>query len=180
MTWDEVEAKALGRNTKVVLDENGMKVNTQLTDYGKKFMGRFGLPVWMGIKKVVFNDPATIVFWADGTKTVVKCSELDIFDCEKGLAMAVASKLYGDEFHTTFRKALKEAEITPDRQYQKQEQRAKKMCDGVKGPKCEKCEYNGLNHHGECVITRSFASGVSAGAIVFNDIFGGRNTNEQN
>lgn len=25
------------------------------------------------IKKVIFNDPATIVLWNDGTKTVVKC-----------------------------------------------------------------------------------------------------------
>lgn len=24
------------------------------------------------IKDVIFNDPATIVYWADGTKTVVK------------------------------------------------------------------------------------------------------------
>lgn len=27
------------------------------------------------IKNVIFNDPATIVFWKDGTKTVVKCQK---------------------------------------------------------------------------------------------------------
>ena len=32
-----------------------------------------------GIKKVIFNDPATIVLWDDGTKTVVKCSEGDTY-----------------------------------------------------------------------------------------------------
>ena len=32
------------------------------------------------IKNVIFNPPATIVFWSDGTKTAVKCSEKDIFD----------------------------------------------------------------------------------------------------
>lgn len=47
------------------------------------------------IKNVVFNDPATIVFWSDGTKTVVKCGENDIYDPEKGLAMAVAKKYLG-------------------------------------------------------------------------------------
>lgn len=41
------------------------------------------------IKKVIFNDPATIVFWKDGTKTVVKRQEGAKFDPEKGLAMAI-------------------------------------------------------------------------------------------
>ena len=47
------------------------------------------------IKKVIFNDPATIVIWDDGTKTVVKCCEGDEFDPEKGLAMAVSKKALG-------------------------------------------------------------------------------------
>lgn len=47
------------------------------------------------IEKVIFNDPATIVFWSDGTKTIVKCSKDDTFDKEKGLAMAVCKKLLG-------------------------------------------------------------------------------------
>lgn len=42
------------------------------------------------IKKVIFNDPATIVFWKDGTKTIVKCQEGATFDPEKGLAMAIS------------------------------------------------------------------------------------------
>lgn len=41
------------------------------------------------INKVIFNDPATIVFWKDGTKTIVKCQEGAEFDPEKGLAMAI-------------------------------------------------------------------------------------------
>ena len=49
------------------------------------------------IKEVIFNDPATIVFWTDGTKTVVKCQEGDIFDPEKGLTMAIAKKAYGNK-----------------------------------------------------------------------------------
>ena len=49
------------------------------------------------IKNVIFNDPATIVFWEDGTKTVVKCQDGDEFDPEKGLAMAIAKKAYGNK-----------------------------------------------------------------------------------
>lgn len=49
------------------------------------------------IKKVVFNNPATIVLWTDGTKTVVKCQNDEIFDPEKGLAMAIAKKAFGNK-----------------------------------------------------------------------------------
>ena len=49
------------------------------------------------IKNVIFNDPATIVFWEDGTKTVVKCQDGDEFDPEKGLAMAIVKKAYGNK-----------------------------------------------------------------------------------
>lgn len=48
------------------------------------------------ITKVIFNDPATIVYWSDNTKTVVKCQKGDKFDPEKGLAMAIAKKYYGN------------------------------------------------------------------------------------
>lgn len=55
------------------------------------------------IKNVIFKDPATIVFWKDGTKTVVKCGENDIFDPEKGLAMAVAKKYLGtNDSHSNY------------------------------------------------------------------------------
>lgn len=47
-------------------------------------------------KKVIFNDPATIVYWKDGTKTVVK-AEGESFDPEKGLAMAIAKRHLGNE-----------------------------------------------------------------------------------
>ena len=49
------------------------------------------------IKKVIFNEPATIVFWGDDTKTVVKTQNGEIFDPEKGLAMAIAKKALGNK-----------------------------------------------------------------------------------
>lgn len=48
------------------------------------------------IIKVIFNNPATIVLWNDGTKTVVKCSENDEFNPEIGLAMAICKKSFGN------------------------------------------------------------------------------------
>lgn len=48
------------------------------------------------VKKVIFNNPTTIVFWSDGTKTVVKCQEGDVFDQEKGLALCFMKKIYGN------------------------------------------------------------------------------------
>lgn len=44
------------------------------------------------IEDVIFNGPATIVKWTDGTKTVVKAQDGEEFDPEKGLAMAFAKK----------------------------------------------------------------------------------------
>ena len=58
------------------------------------------------IKKVIFNAPATIVFWEDGTKTVVKAYEED-YDSEKGLAMAIAKKSYGNKGNYFIKKLLR-------------------------------------------------------------------------
>lgn len=60
------------------------------------------------IKKVIFNNPATIVFWSDGTKTVVKCGENDTFDPEKGLAMAISKKFFDNMgyYYDVFKKWL--------------------------------------------------------------------------
>lgn len=49
------------------------------------------------IKDVIFNNPATIVIWEDGEKTVVKCQEGDIYDPEKGLAMAITKRALGNK-----------------------------------------------------------------------------------
>lgn len=51
----------------------------------------------VAIKDVIFAPPATIVYWSDGSKTVVKCSEKDVFDPEKGLAMAIAKRCGGNK-----------------------------------------------------------------------------------
>ena len=66
------------------------------------------------IEKVIFNDPATIVFWSDKTKTVVKCDSKDHFSEEMGLAMACTKKLLGNNYtyYGKFDKALDKATRT--------------------------------------------------------------------
>lgn len=78
--------------------------NADMMDYSRydvertKAMCNAIAPLNKDIVDVIFNDPATIVFWKDGTKTVVKCGEGDIYDPEKGLAMAIAKKHYGNKY----------------------------------------------------------------------------------
>ena len=55
-----------------------------------------------GIKKVIFNGPATIVIWEDGAKTVVKCAEGDTNSKFAGLAIAICKHMYGTDFKRIF------------------------------------------------------------------------------
>lgn len=64
------------------------------------YYGQFFKPLTTlvpAIRKVIFNDPATIVFWMDGTKTIVKAQDGDIFDPEKGLTTAITKKALGNK-----------------------------------------------------------------------------------
>ena len=65
------------------------------------------------IKKVIFNDPATIVIWVDGTKTVVKAQDGETYDPEKGLALAISKKALGNEgnYYEEFKKWLPERNV---------------------------------------------------------------------
>ena len=49
------------------------------------------------IDKVIFNDPATIVKWKDGTKTIVKTQDGETFDPMVGLAMCISKKAMGNQ-----------------------------------------------------------------------------------
>lgn len=67
------------------------------------------------IEKVIFNDPATIVIWKDGTKTVVKAHN-EAYDPEKGLAMAITKKALGNEgnYFETVKKWVGDVKVDPD------------------------------------------------------------------
>ena len=77
-----------------------INVDTKKTDYKE------GLVAELTPINVIFNPPATIVFWEDGEKTVVKCGEGEVFDKEKGLAMAFCKRVWGNKgrFNTMFEK----------------------------------------------------------------------------
>lgn len=47
-------------------------------------------------EKVVFNPPATVVVWDDGSKTVVRCDEEDMYDEREGFLLCCAKRLMGN------------------------------------------------------------------------------------
>ena len=71
------------------------------------------------IKKVIFNDPATIVLWSDGTKTVVKCQEGDTYSKELGLAMCISKKYLGNKgnFNEVFKKWIQDETPEPEEDF---------------------------------------------------------------
>ena len=67
------------------------------------------------IAKVIYNPPATIIYWKDGTKTVVKCSDHDLdegrLSPETGLVYAIAKKVLGNKgnYNDVLRRLVKRA-----------------------------------------------------------------------
>ena len=50
------------------------------------------------IRKVIYNPPATIVLWNDGTKTTAKCDNEDNYNKETGLMLCILKKKYGKKW----------------------------------------------------------------------------------
>lgn len=78
------------------------------------------------IENVIFNDPATIVFWSDGTKTIVKAQDGEVYDPEKGLALAISKKALGNQgnYYNEFDKWLNK-----DAADESKKKKAEKMTD---------------------------------------------------
>ena len=84
------------------------------------------------VKKIIFNDPATIILWADGTKTVVKCSEGDEYDPEKGIAFCYMKKIFGNNYYKNLRKQVKEYDaITEEKCQTEMEKVRKRIMEGL-------------------------------------------------
>ena len=79
---------------------NNMKPPHDVTDYCKnEVLATIKLAETknfysLNVSKIIFNPPATIVFWEDGTKTVVKCSAEDEFSEYYGFLAALGKKVY--------------------------------------------------------------------------------------
>lgn len=58
------------------------------------------------IKDVIFSDRVTVILWKDGTKTMVRAGKRENYDPEKGFAMAVCKKMFGNEgnYYEVFKK----------------------------------------------------------------------------
>ena len=98
--------------TKIVLQRRNTLKNAINSVYGLDSALRNVRNKQNLIKDVIFNDPATIVYWVDGTKTVVKAHN-EKFDPEKGLAMAICKRFLGSNksganFNNIFKKWLPE------------------------------------------------------------------------
>lgn len=66
-----------------------------IDEYNEPCLDMSQFITWM-IKDVIFHEPATIVKWWDGTKTVVKCNEGDTFNKEFGLLACIVKKFTGN------------------------------------------------------------------------------------
>lgn len=75
-------------------------------------------PVKPEVNRIIFNDPATIVFWKDGTKTVVKVSDSESYSPYYGFLAALAKKIYGSNsaIQRIVRQFLPEEEQAPVRE----------------------------------------------------------------
>lgn len=67
------------------------------------------------IAKVIYNPPATVIYWKDGSKTVVKCSDHDLdegrLSPETGVVYAIAKKVLGNKgnYNDVLRRLVKRA-----------------------------------------------------------------------
>ena len=103
-------------NTLNLVDEQGKKFSevtltdnmmTVLIQEGfKKVLTEQLFKNRMGILKVVFNNPMTIVWFDDDTKVTVKVSKDDTFSEEAGVAMAVIKKYFNGR--SNFKKFLEQ------------------------------------------------------------------------
>ena len=87
--WDKV--RSLTEAAVPILSDVKMQIEVEkYCDEDIRQVRKLYYELSLSIKDVIFNPPATIVFWMDGTKTVVKDQGEVFYDPEKGIAMAVA------------------------------------------------------------------------------------------
>jgi len=104
--------RVIGCNYAAESDSTAVYVEGDLSPHIIKAGGRFGgfNPVPVRIER---NGIALIVWWDDGTKTVVKLHDED-WDTEKGLAMALARKMWGRSKTVKYIRMLKDQKGADD------------------------------------------------------------------
>ena len=114
---------------------------------------------WLAEKavKVIYNPPATIAFWADGSKTVVKCDKDDVYDPKYGLALCYMKKALGSS--RAFNDALRAGREEDVREFLKKhryiecllDDEYKNVCPIVDAP-CSACPYMTLRGNKCCQL----------------------------
>jgi hypothetical protein len=82
-------------------------------------------------KKVIFNGPATVVMWQDGTKTVVKKTEDDTDDREKAVMFAIIKKACGSR--AKMNRYLKSFKEDKSNEEKKEEASSSELCQCEQG-----------------------------------------------
>lgn len=105
MTLTEFNAFIKDSNeTKSKEEKNMGPKDTTFAEYCRRLYWGAVVPV-KSVKptKVLIQGTATIIWWSDGTKTIVKCQKGDKMDPEKGIAMCVMKKFMGtNETHSNY------------------------------------------------------------------------------
>lgn len=119
--WDVTNIK-----TRNIIDKNAKELELTCIKRNDFFITKHNPCEFIGnertvpaIEKVIFNYPATIVFWEDGSKTIVKSGNREhIFDPEKGLAMAIAKKAFGNKgsYYNIFKKWIRDYTTSVDQE----------------------------------------------------------------
>lgn len=107
--------------------------------------------------KVIYNPPATIAIWADGSKTVVKCDKDDVYDPKYGLALCYMKKALGSS--RAFNDALRAGREEDVREFLKKhryierllDDEYKNVCPIVDAP-CSACPYMTLRGNKCCQL----------------------------
>ena len=73
--------------------DTNVQIDAQVANKSRKYPTQVNP---FNINRVIFNGPATIVFWNDGTKTVVKCAEEEIYNKRTAIMWAIMKKAYGN------------------------------------------------------------------------------------
>lgn len=83
------------KEDKTVEKKGHLVTKKDYDDFLFRYVGFLSLDV----KRIIFNPPATIVFWIDGSKTVVKCAEGEKFDPYTGFCYAFTEHFFGPLSH---------------------------------------------------------------------------------
>lgn len=76
-----------------------------LTEQDNKSVNKGKGPMNKKIKKIILNNPATVIFWNDNSKTVVKCMDGEKYNPLNGIAIAFMKGMLDKKTYNKLKKA---------------------------------------------------------------------------